>query len=720
MRLTIKAVLAAVLTLCAGSVALAQDQAAPAAPIPAGPVPYTSLERPARPVRPAAPRPAAIRPAPAATATSTAPTAPIGVVPALPVTPSGARLAPAETLPPAELEAFVDGVVRSAMARDHIAGVTVSVVQNGQVVLKKGYGFASLNPARKVDPDATLFRVGSISKTFTWIALMKEIEAGRIRKDAPVNLYLPERLQIRDQGFRTPVRIVNLMDHSPGFEDRALGHLFERNFARERSMDEYLRQERPRRVRAPGEVASYSNYGAALAGEAVSYVSGKPFERLIEESILLPAGMRNTSFREPHEPKSGIPGAIPRRLAANISEGYRWTPSGFEARPFEHIGHIAPAGSASSTAADMARYMQLLLNGGVIDGATIYGPGAAQAFRTPLRKTPAGISGWRHGFIEYSLPGGRTGFGHAGGTLSFLSNMVVVPNLGLGVFVSTNTETGGDLAMGLAGQVVGQFYAPPQAYPRPGSEALKDQARAFEGYYLGTRRAYRGLESIVGLATGGTTVKVDGRGRLVTTNFLGAKTWVPEGDLAEGRFISTTGSEHLAFKMGDGRAKSFQGAFGDQTFERAGFWKNPSTAMTLAILTGVAAAATLAGIFLRNRREFRETPVQSRASLIQNIQAALWLTMLILFGLWASRTGDIANVMYGWPGPFLFIASACALVAAALTLATLLLLPAIWRGGRRVDSWTPLRKLAFSVTVLLYSAFAVVLWFWGVLSPWSG
>ena len=68
------------------------------------------------------------------------------------------------------------------MTSDHIAGVAVSVVQDGQVVLKKGYGFAA--PGRPVDPDLTLFRVGSISKTFTWIALMKEVEAGRMRLSA--------------------------------------------------------------------------------------------------------------------------------------------------------------------------------------------------------------------------------------------------------------------------------------------------------------------------------------------------------------------------------------------------------------------------------------------------------------------------------------------------------------------------------------------------------
>jgi CubicO group peptidase (beta-lactamase class C family) len=78
------------------------------------------------------------------------------------------------------------------MDRDHIAGVTIAVVQNGQVVLKKGYGVASLKDGRAVDPDKTLFRIASISKTFTWIALMNEVEAGRMRLDTPINLYLPE------------------------------------------------------------------------------------------------------------------------------------------------------------------------------------------------------------------------------------------------------------------------------------------------------------------------------------------------------------------------------------------------------------------------------------------------------------------------------------------------------------------------------------------------
>lgn len=722
MRSIVKACFA-VFALLAGP-ALAQEEAAPpeppaapyVAPLPKRPIPYTSLQ----PKRPARPRATAASAEPAAaTAPTTAPSSLTGAA-ALPTTATGARLAAGQTLPPAELEAFVDGVVRDAMDREHIAGVTVSVVQNGQIVLKKGYGFASLAPARRVNPDRTLFRIASISKTFTWIALMKEVEAGHIRLNAPLNLYLPEVLQVRDQGYRTPIKVIHLMDHSPGFEDRALGHLFERRFERERPLAEYLRQERPRRVHTPGAVSSYSNYGASLAGQAVVYVSGKPFERYVEEGIFRPARMNRTTFREPHPAKAGFPAPMPPALAADLAEPYRWTPAGFEKRDFEYVGHAAPAGSASSTAADMARYMQLLLNGGTLDGAVIYGPRAAQAFRTPIRKTPAGVNGWRHGFMEYNLPGGYKGFGHDGATLSFMSNMVVVPNLNLGVFISTNTETGAKLAHRLPGLVVQQFYLPPEPLPRKGSPALADNRGLYEGYYVGTRRAYRGLEGFVGLLRGGMEVNVTSDGVLVTRHQGESRTWVPEGEATSGRFISTKSDARLVFDVREGTAKRLFTASGAQTFERTSFWKHPTTLMVLAILTAVAAAATIAGVFLRNRREFRETSVQRQASLIQTSQGALWLAAMALFGIWAAGTGDVAKVVYGWPGPWLVFASACVLLAAALTVASVILLPAIWRGGRRVDSWTPLRKAAFSYTTLLYAALAITLGFWGALSPWSG
>src|SRR5438105_1206440 len=105
---------------------------------------------------------------------------------AAPAAAQAQRLAPGQPIPPAELEAYVDAVVEPAMDRDHIAGVVVSVVQDGQVVLKKGYGWADVDARRPADPDATLFRIGSITKTFTWLLAMDAVADGRMRLDGPI------------------------------------------------------------------------------------------------------------------------------------------------------------------------------------------------------------------------------------------------------------------------------------------------------------------------------------------------------------------------------------------------------------------------------------------------------------------------------------------------------------------------------------------------------
>jgi len=703
MRSLGKAMLAALALLMGPPAAIAQE-AAPAAALPKAPLPYVQVAPPKPAV---APRPATT------TATTTAETP----APAPARHPSGARLAAGQPVDPAQLEAFIDGWVADAMAREHIAGTSVSVVQNGQVVMKKGYGFADLQRRRPVDPDKTLFRIGSISKTFTWILLMKEVEAGRIRLDRPINLYLPEKVRLT--GKAREVTVGQLLDHTGGFEDRALGQLFEKDPRRVRPLDLYLRQERPSRVRHAGVISSYSNYGAALAGEAVSFVSGKTFERRVEDEIALPLGMNSTTFREPRPERRGLPAAMPERLRDNVAVGYGWREAGFFPNDYEYIGQIAPAGSASSTAGDMARYMLMLLNNGAWEGNTVFGPRAARAFRSPMRLTPPGVNGWAHGFMTFGLPGDYRAYGHLGDTLAFHSSMIVVPELGLGLFVTTNSENGARLAAQLPGAMVRQFYAPPATFPRPGSAELVAAEDVFTGDYLSTRRAYGGLEGLVGLITGAAEVRVSPGGRLLTRRMGSERAWVPDGPVREGRFISTTGDDRLAFHMVDGRAVSFRPDNNTETLQRAAFAETTGALGLMAGLTAFTALATLAGLALRNRRELRQNQIQARAALVQNIQAGLWLVSLGLFGAWAAGASDLPSIMYGWPGPLLITASASALVAAALSLITIAAVPAIWQGGRRVDSWSAMRKVFFTTTVLIYTAFSVLLAMNGALEPWS-
>ena len=607
-------------------------------------------------------------------------------------------------------------MVRDAMSADHIAGVAVSVVQNGQVVLNKGYGFADFAPARRVDPNQTLFRLGSVSKTFTWIALMQEVEAGRIRLDAPVNAYLPDELDIPEDERERPVRIRDLMTHTPGFEDKALGHLFERDPERVRSQARYLEQERPRRVREPGELPTYSNYGVALAGAVLAARSGQPFESLIEARVIAPLGLTRTTFREPYPARDELPAPLSRALSQSVSEGFRWTGAGFDERPFEYIHQVAPAGGASSTSGDMARYMLALLNNGVIDGRAVYGPRTAAAFRTVLQRAAPGVGGWAHGFLEYPLPGGFTGFGHGGATLSFYSNMITVPELGLGVFISTNTDTGRTLVNRAPALIVQRFYSPAPSAPRPGSPALKDEAGTYAGAYFTTRRAYSGLEKFVSLFVGLAQVSVTEEGRLLVQGGGSGKAYVPDG--APGRFRSADGDERLVFEMEDGRAERFYSPSGAAAYDRLPWIQAPRLLAILGALTLVAAIFTLVGAGFRVVRGARQSPSQRSSSLAEIVTSVLWLVVFTTFALWAGSAGDDANIVYGWPGPMLLAASITALVAALLSLLLLLLLfPSLradWRGG-----WTLLRRLRHTATVLIFCGFSFLLLAWGALAPWS-
>lgn len=681
--------------------------AAPAPPPPARRAPAT------------APPPATIAEPPAVTPSAQPPAADLPPLPVPPPPPPAkARLTPGTPIPPAELEAMVDGAVRQAMVERHVAGAAVAVVQNGQVVLKKGYGLSALAPARPVDPDKTLFRVGSISKLFTWIMVMKDVERGRMKLDAPVNIYLPERLQVRDQGFQRQVMVRDLMTHSAGFEVKALGRLFEVKANRVRPLDTYLRQERPRRVWPPGVMPEYSNYGAGLAGAALAQVGGKPFMDLAETEIIRPLGLDHTTFREPYPADVGLPSPMPAGLAADAAQGFAWSGGGYRVQPNEYISQDAPAGSASSTAGDMARFMQLILAGGTLDGATIYGPAAAQAFRTVTLRSGPGIAGWAAGFWERPLPGGFDGFGHEGETLNFRANLVTVPALNLGVFIAVNSDSGAALVEELPNAIVARFYAAP-APPAEGSPELYAQRKAYAGDYLNEDRRFGGLEQFVALLVDRVRIDVSPDGRLIVTGGQGGGAFVPTGQ--PGQFRNAGAAEWVGgFQMKDNVAVRWLDPSGGRTYERVGWWWRRRVLLVGAALTILAAAATLIGLFTRDRREFRQTDVQGRASAIQISTAILWLIAVGGFGWWAWRAMRDPTVAFAeWPGPWVAIASSSAMVASLCSLAQVLMLPVVWRGGRRVESWTPWRKLRFSLTALIFLAFGAILVVWGALQPWS-
>ncbi|MEO7148685.1 MAG: serine hydrolase domain-containing protein, partial [Rhodanobacteraceae bacterium] len=329
-----------------------------------------------------------------------------------------AAAAPAPRIDPAALAAFVDGVVHAYMTEKAIAGATVAVVDRDGPLLLRGYGAASLHPRRAVDPASTLFRIGSISKTFTYVATMQLVAAGKLDLDAPVDRYLPPSLKTADSRY-PPVRVWHLMTHTAGFEDATLGaHLFHKSPAGVPALDTYLATDRPKRVRSPAIHADYSNYSVVLLGAIVQQVSGEPFDAYIERQILTPLDMAHTTFREPLP--QGDPRTVGAALKMDFSSAFAYEQGGFADHGFEYISNGAPAGAGSSDAADMAIWMRMLLGGGTVDGHEILDPIAFREMTTPTWSNAPAVHAIAHGFFVGRY-GRYSSLEHGGDTIWFHS-----------------------------------------------------------------------------------------------------------------------------------------------------------------------------------------------------------------------------------------------------------------------------------------------------------
>ena len=616
------------------------------------------------------------------------------------------RLAPSQPIPPAELEALADGAVRQADARDHVGGVSVAVVQNGQVIFEKGYGYADIDAGRRVDPETTLFRIASITKTFTWLMALEAVNGGRLSLDVPIDTALPPSLRIPAQGFSRAIRLRDLMTHTPGFEDQVLKGLFFHDPAQIQPLDVYLAAHRPARVYPPGEVSAYSNYGAALAGAAVAQVEKRPWQDLLEAEILRPAGLDHTTGREPYPPRAGLPAPMPASLARDLSRAYRWTGVRYAAQPYEYSG-VAPADAISSTAGDVARYMTLLLNGGVIDGRTIYGPATAAAIRTPMFAYPGGAA-VDAGVFQTPMRGGFLAFGHDGGTIDFHAAMTLIPDLRLGVFVASNTESGQTLVWSLAPLIVSRFYAPPAA-PLSPSPGLMRQAGAYRGEFQSTRRPFHGLEAFM-MSVLSTPVAVASPGYLM----VGAERFVPSGRPGLFQDVDDPPTQMQAV-MADGRATRLIAASGE--LWRRDFVHQTRTLVVMTALTALSGLGVLGGLFSLARWRLPQSRLQRLAGSLRGAAALLWLCAIATFVVKLSQAlGDRSTLAFGWPGPLILIASSAALAASCLSWATAAATPLIWADR---DGWDPWRKLRFTATVMVFSAFGLLLAMLGALQPWN-
>ncbi len=295
------------------------------------------------------------------------------------------------------------------------------VVKDGQVLFAKGYGYSDVKSRKPVTVDATLFRPGSISKTFTWTAVMQLEEQGKIDLNRDINDYLDFRIPAK---FGKPITMKDLMTHTPGFEE-TLKDLFVAKASDMRPLQDYIVHHRPAEIFPPGSTPAYSNYGATLAGYIVQRVSGMPFDDYVEKNILQPLGMKHSTFRQP----------LPNDLKPLMSQGYNLASQ--PPKDFEFV-QAWPAGSMSVTADDMSHWMIAHLQNGSYNGQQILKPATAQLMHSRAFGLVPELNGMALGFYEESRNGHRI-IGHGGDTQWFHSDMHLMLDDHIGFFISYNS-----------------------------------------------------------------------------------------------------------------------------------------------------------------------------------------------------------------------------------------------------------------------------------------
>ncbi len=506
---------------------------------------------------------------------------------------------PAPMIPPsttrgikdrAELEAFLDGVMIANLGDKHVAGATVAVVKDGELLLAKGYGWSDPDKRLPVDSARTLFRIGSISKLFTWTAVMQLVEQGKLDLDVDVNRYLD--FEIPDT-YPQPITMRHIMTHTPGFEEDGRD-LIGDDTTKIVPLGRWLATHIPGRVRPPGTYSSYSNYATALAGYVVERLAGMPFDDYVDQRILAPLGMTQTTTRQP----------LPATLAGDMSGGFSWKGGRFESEKFEVV-HPAPAGSVASSATDMARFMLAHLGNGTYNGQRILADSTVALMHRRAFSHDPRIPGFALGFYEKSSHGLHI-IGHGGDTGWFHSDLALIPSERVGVFVSYNTNTGGELSFGpFLNQFLDHYYPVTPPTPSVVAEA-EEQAQRVAGEYQFNRRSYTTFQAAMGLA-GGISVTPGDSGRVVLRSPLGESHLVPVGPLL---YRDAMRDELVSFKAdADGSVRhAFLGIAPMMAMERIPWYASPKLHWVLLGLGVLVFAATIVAAVRRFARRRFGTP----------------------------------------------------------------------------------------------------------------
>ena len=357
----------------------------------------------------------------------------------------------------------------------------VTAVFDKEEVLYTG-AFGEVDRENKVECTTdSVFEWGSVTKLTVWVSVMQLYEQGRIDLNADVRGYLPDGF-FQKLKYDDPVTMLNLMNHDAGWGE-CTWNLQVEDASEVVPLGEALRATEPPQMYRPGEVCSYSNWGAALAGYVVECITGEPFADYVHKNIFEPLGMEHTAILPDHSDNAWVK---ERRidLHAYNFDGSKWNNNG---QQLLYI-NVYPAGAATGTIGDMARFAQSFVRE---DHPLFQKQETLDLLLSPSSYLgDTGIVNCCHGLWVDSMKN-CTLIGHDGGTNCCSSNLKFDPKTGLGFVFMTSSGGKADIKKLIFGEpAVPDLSAYEGTISDPGSLA---------GVYAGCRSVRRGFYKIYGL-----------------------------------------------------------------------------------------------------------------------------------------------------------------------------------------------------------------------------
>jgi CubicO group peptidase (beta-lactamase class C family) len=589
------------------------------------------------------------------------------------------------------LAARLDALIEAFGATDQVPGAVAAVVRGEEVILR-GYGLADVAQGTPAGPDDVRFEIGSITKLFTWIAVMMLVEEGRLALDDDIAAYVPS---VPVPGA-APLTLAQVMSHRGGFEESYA--IFDPAIAA-LPRAEALARAAPDQVFPRGAVTSYSNWGAALAGHVVEETSGQAWEDFVQSRILDPLGMDDTTTAE----------RLRRDGQPPLSRSYRVQGG----RPIPayriDIGAFGPAGGMASTAADMTRFLRFLVGDGALDGMRLLQPDTMERMRSRLFDDRPLAADMAHGFQARPMFG-TVVLGHGGGLNEFLSTLVFIPEIDAGVFLAQNGGRGAHLPLLVPTAMLGALaaeagLAAPALPPVPDAAARAEEAA---GRYLTNRRPFSGPGQILAALAPMTVSALPDGAILVPTPLSPGP--VRHDPVAPDIWQDAQGARIALERDADGRVLRLADGSGTQTHERLRGLADPIWLWLSFAVAALLSITTLLGLLWR-RGLAGGSGLGTVAATGALAGAASVLALAAAFVAAAQAAARLGSeYMFDQPQPTLtavLAVSDAVAVAAGLGLVALAL---AWRA----PGWRLWRRVHQSVFAVALAVFAGFLLRWGL------